>query len=219
MKKTRSATMPTKFILVVSILLLCSACSVSVSPIATPTGIINPEDNSLTETHDGVSFTVKLDQLSFGPYQQVDNITSFHVNINNQTESQISFPSSAFLLKDGNGRQYRSITPERVREIVSKDSVYLIPYPYVGYYYLEDQARVAYQNTFSSSLPFYAEYHPQDIFTLALTEEPLLKNSNASGLVYFIADLERSNYAELLIFPDQEASGEPLLKFPFAIKK
>jgi len=219
MKNTRSATMPTKFILVVSILLLCSACSVSVSPIATPTGIINPEDNSLTETHDGVSFTVKLDQLSFGPYQQVDNITSFHVIINNQTESQISFPSSAFLLKDGNGRQYRSITPERVREIVSKDSVYLIPYPYVGYYYLEDQARVSYQDTFSSSLPFYAEYHPQDIFTRALTEEPLLKKSNASGLVYFIADLERSNYAELLIFPDQEASGEPLLKFPFAIKK
>ena len=211
--------MPTKFILVVSILLFCSACSVSVSPIATPTGVINPVDNSLTETHDGMSFTVKLDQLSFGPYQQVDNITSFHVNINNQTESQVSFPSGAFLLKDGNGRQYRSITPERVREIVSKDSVYLIPYPFVGYYYLEDQARVAYQDTFSSSLPFYAEYHPQDIFTLALTEEPVLKNSNVSGLVYFIADLERTNYAELLVFPDQEASGEPLLKFPFAIEK
>jgi len=181
--------MPTKFILVVSILLLCSACSVSVSPIATPTGIINPEDNSLTETHDGVSFTVKLDQLSFGPYQQVDNITSFHVNINNQTESQISFPSSAFLLKDGNGRQYRSITPERVREIVSKDSVYLIPYPYVGYYYLEDQARVAYQDTFSSSLPFYAEYHPQDIFTRALTEEPLLKKSNAYCMVITVVPM------------------------------
>jgi hypothetical protein len=215
MKKTRSATMPTKLILAVSILFICSACSVSVSPIATPTGVINPADNSLTETHDGMSFTVKLDQLSFGPYQQVDNITSFHVNINNQTESQVSFPSGAFLLKDGNGRQYRSITPERVREIVSKDSVYLIPYPYVGYYYLEDQARVAYQDTFSSSLPFYAEYHPQDIFTLALTEEPVLKNSNTSGLVYFIAD----HYAELLIFPNQEASGEPLLKFPFAIEK
>jgi hypothetical protein len=219
MKTTWSATMPTKFILVVSILLACSACSVSVSPIATPTGIINPADNSLTETHDGVSFTVKLDQLSYGPYQQVDNITSFHVNIDNQTESPISFPSSAFLLKDGDGRQYRSITPERVREIVSKDSVYLIPYPYVGYYYLEDQATVAFDNTFSSSLPFYAEYHPQDIFTQALSEDPVLKDSKASGLVYFIADLGRTNYAELLIFSNQETSGEPLLKFPFAIEK
>jgi len=211
--------MSTKFILVVSILLICSACSVSVSPIATPTGIINSEEKSLTETNDGVSFTVKLDQLSVAAYELVDNITSFHVNINNQTESPISFPSTAFLLKDGNGQQYRSITPERVREIVSKDSVYLIPYPYVGYYYLEDQARVAYQDTFSSSLPFYAEYHPQDIFTRALTEEPVLKNSQASGVVYFIADLERTNYAELLIFPNLEASGEPLLKFPFAIEK
>jgi hypothetical protein len=211
--------MQMKLFLVVSNLLICSACSVSVSPIATPTGTINPEEKSLTETHDGVSFTVKLDQLSVSPYELVDNITSFHVNINNQTESPISFPSRAFLLKDGNGQQYRSITPERVREIVSKDSVYLIPYPYVGYYYLEDQARVAYQDTFSSSLPFYAEYHPQDIFTRALTEEPVLKNSKASGLVYFIADLERTNYAEILIFPNLEASGEPLLKFPFAIEK
>ena len=62
----------------------------------------------------------------------------------------------------GGGRQYRSITPERVREIVSKDTVYLIPYPYVGYYYLADQAMAAHDNAFSSSMPFYAEYHPQD---------------------------------------------------------
>jgi hypothetical protein len=211
--------MGTKFFLLVSMLLLCSACSVSVNPIATPTGIINSEEKSLTETQDGVSFTVKLDQLSVAPYQHVENITSFHVNINNQTESQVSFPSKAFLLRDGNGQQYRSITPERVREIVSKDSVYLIPYPYVGYYYLEDQRRVAYEDTFSSSLPFYAEYHPQDIFTNALTEEPILKSSSASGLVYFIANLEQTNYAELLVFPNQEVSGEPLLKFPFAIEK
>jgi hypothetical protein len=68
-------------------------------------------------------------------------------------------------------------------------------------------------------LPFYAEYHPQDIFTNALTEEPILKYSSASGVVYFISNLEQTNYAELLIFPDQEASGEPLLKFPFAIEK
>ena len=90
--------MRTNFLLVVSILLLCSACSVSVSPIATPNGTINLEDKSLTETHDGVSFTVKLDQLSVSPYELVENITSFHVNINNQTDSPISFPSRAFLL-------------------------------------------------------------------------------------------------------------------------
>lgn len=207
------------YILTLLTLLLCSACSVSVAPIATPTGTINPDDNSITETRNGVAFTVKLDEMSVGAYPQVDNITSFHVVIDNRTDQQVSFPSRAFLLKDGDDRQYRSITPERVREIVSKDTVYLIPYPYVGYYYLEDQARASHADSFSSSLPFYAEYHPQEIFTRALTEEPILKGSKVSGLVYFIADLERSDYAELLVFPNQKVSGEPLAKFPFSIKK
>ncbi len=211
--------MRTKLFLVTFILLFCSACSVKVSPIATPTGTINPEEHSLTEIRDGVSFTVKLDQLSVAPYQLVDNIASFWVKIDNRTDEPVSFPSRAFLLKDGDGQQYRSVTPERVREIVSKDSVYLIPYPYVGYYYLEDQMRVAYEDTYSSSLPFYAEYHPQDLFTRALTEEPILNNSTASGVVYFIADMEKTNYAELLVFPNQNASGEALVKFPFAIER
>ena len=101
----RSAAMRTKFILVVFILLFCSACSVSVAPIATPSGIIN------------------------------------------------------------------------------------------------------------------AEYHPQDIFTRALTEKPILNGSKVSGVFYPIANLERTNYAELLVLPINEASSEPLLKFPFAIEK
>jgi hypothetical protein len=208
-----------RYLPVVVALLVCSACSVKVAPIATATGTINAEDQSLTEVRDGVAMTVRLDELSVAPYQLVDNITSFHVTIDNQTETSVSFPAKAFLLKDGNGRQYRSITPERVREIVSKDTVYLIPYPYVGYYYLEDQAMVTNADTFSSSMPFYAEYHPQDIFTRALTEQPILNASKASGVVYFIADLERESYAELLVFPGGEASGEPLATFPFAIAK
>ncbi len=211
--------MPTSYILAALILLFCSSCTVSVTPIATSTGTINTEEKSITETRDGVTFTVKLDELSLSPYQMVDNITSFHVSIDNRTEEQISFPSQAFILKDGSDRQYRSITPERVREIVSKDTVYLIPYPYVGYYYLDDQARVSNADTFSSSLPFYAEYHPQDIFTRALTEEPILKGSTVAGLVYFIADLERTNYAELLVFSDKKTTGEPLAKFQFSIEK
>ena len=215
----RGPTMRTKLFLAGLLLFLCSACTVNVAPIATPTGIVNPEEKSITEIRDGVAFTVKLDQLSVAPYQLTDNITSFHVIIDNRTEKQVLFPPQAFLLKDGSGRQYRRISPERVREIVSKDTVYLIPYPYVGYYYLEDQKRVTYADTFSSSLPFYAEYHPQDIFTRALTEEPVLKGSKVAGVVYFIADLERTDYAELLLFPNAETSGDPLVKFPFAIEK
>lgn len=207
-----------KHILSLAVLLLCAACSATVAPLATPTGTINQEDNSLTEVRDNVAFTVKLDELSVAPYQMIDNVVSFHVIVDNRSDQQITFPPKHFLLKDGDNRQYRSISPERVREIVSKDTVYLIPYPYVGYYYLEDQMQAAHDQEFSSSLPFYAEYHPQDIFTRALTEEPVVKNSKAEGVIYFIADLERTDYAEVSVFPDSNLSGEPLAKFPFAIK-
>lgn len=206
------------FIAVLLLLLFCTACSVSVVPVATSTGTINPEDKSITETRNGVVFTVKLDSLSVAPEHMIDNITSFHVTVDNRTDRQITFPPQAFVLKDSGNRQYRSISPERVREIVSKDMVYLIPYPYVGYYYLEDQARVTHADTFSSSLPFYAEYHPQDIFTRALTAQPILKGAKVSGLVYFIADLERADSAELMVFPDEGTTGEPLASFTFSIK-
>lgn len=208
-----------RFTAIVLTLLLCTACSTKVVPLATATATINLEEQSITEIRDGIAFTAKLDELSVQPYQLVDNIVSFYITVDNRTEQPVSFPPPSFLLKDGSGRQYRSIAPERVREIVSKDTVYLIPYPYVGYYYLEDQARLTQADAMSSSLPFYAEYHPQDIFTRALTAEPILKHSKASGSVYFIADLEQLKRVELQVFAGSEASGEPLVKFPFAIEK
>jgi hypothetical protein len=123
------------------------------------------------------------------------------------------------VLKDAEGRQYRSITPERVREIVSKDTVYLIPYPYVGYYYLEDQEKGASRQAMASSLPFYAEYHPQEIFTRALPVGPVLPHAKVAGVVYFIADLTRTDHAELLVFPDGQLQGEPRYRFPFRVEK
>lgn len=208
-----------KFLAGILTLLLCSACGATVSPIATPTGTINVEEKSITEIRENVAITVKLDEFSVAPYQMVDNITSFWVEIDNQSDQQVSYPSKLFLLKDGNRKQYRTISPERVREIVSKDTVYLIPYPYVGYYYLEDHMSAAHNEAFSSSAPFYAEYHPQDIFTRALTEEPVLQDSKVSGAIYFLADMEKTDFAEVQIFPDETLSGEPSLRFPFAIEK
>lgn len=210
---------PVTHLLFLAAMLLLSACSVKVVPQPTATALLNPADNSLTESFDGVAVTARLDQLSVQPYQLVDNLTSFHVTIDNRTEKPVELPIDAFMLKDGEGRQYSAITPERVREIVSKDTVYLIPYPYVGYYYLEDQERGAFQQTMASSLPFYAEYHPQDIFTRALPAGPVLPHSKSSGVIYFIADLTLANRAELLLYPGSRVQGEPRYRFPFSIEK
>jgi hypothetical protein len=199
--------------------LVCSACSVKVVPLPTSTAILGSVEGSLTESHDGITIISRLDQLSVQPYQLVDNLTSFHITIENQTNKQISIPIESFVLKDGDGMQYRTITPERVREIVSKDTVYLLPYPYIGYYYLDDQERGGFHQTMTSSLPYYAEYHPQDIFTRALPTGPVLPHSNVSGVIYFIVDLTRTDRAELLLYTTPQLQGEPRYRFPFSIEK
>ncbi len=91
--------MTTKHMLAMFILLLCSACTVSVAPIATPSGVVDSEAKSITEIHDGVAFTVKHDELSVAPYAMVDNITSFYVTIDNRTASSGFFPPRHFCSK------------------------------------------------------------------------------------------------------------------------
>ena len=59
----------------------------------------------------------------------------------------------------------------------------------------------------ASSLPFYAEYHPQEIFTRALPAGAILPHAKVAGVVYFIADLTRTDRAELLVFSDAPAAG------------
>ena len=205
--------------LIVLVTLQLVACAVKVTPQATATAHVNLQDSSITEIQAGVAITAKLDELSLAPYQMVDNITSFQITVDNQTSLAIQMPVERFVLNDAEGRQYRTITPERVREIVSKDTVYLIPYPYVGYYYLEDQMKVSQFDTFSSSLPFYAEYHPQDIFTRALPQTPVLAGAKINGVIYFITDLERTSAVELMIFDNSELTGQPRYRLPFAIEK
>ncbi len=212
--------MRTSIILAVLAASLCSACgSTRVLPMATPTGKLNVAEQSITEVRDGVAFTVKLDAMSVPSHPMVDSVAAFNVTIDNRNDSPLSFPPQAFVLKDGEGMQYRSVSPEQVREIVSKDTVYLIPYPYVGYYYLKDQVKVSEGDRFSSELPYYAEYHPQHLFTRALPEGPVLGKSKISGNVYFITELTKSNRVDLLLFPNAEITGTPLVVFPFAVEK
>ncbi|TLM69341.1 MAG: hypothetical protein FDZ69_00785 [Deltaproteobacteria bacterium] len=197
----------------------CMACSAKIVPVPTATALPGPVEGSLSEMRDGIAVTVKIDQLSVQPYQPVDNLASIHIAIDNRTDRKIEVAPGAFVLRDGENNQYLTVSPERVREIVSKDTVYLIPYPYVGYYYLEDQRQDSFHQTMTSSLPFYAEYHPQNIFTRALPSGPVLPHSKVSGVIYFLADLTRTDHVELLLYPDPRFEGEPRYRFPFRVEK
>jgi len=197
-----------------------SGCGVAVVPKPTPSAILNPADNSLTEVKGGLSVTARVQDLEVAPYRMVDNITSFYIVIDNNTGHDVSLPLESFLLVDDGGNQYRPIEPGSIQNIVSRDSMYLIPYPYVGYYYLEDKEKSAFYNTFDSSLPFYAENYPQDIYTQALPYGSVIPGANISGVIYFVIDLTTKNGVELRITrPDTPVTAHPDYVFPFSIEK
>ncbi len=198
--------------------LLLAGCGITVKPQAGGGYTANP-DNSLTAEKNGIVVTVGVQDLEVAPYRMVDNITSFRVVIDNQTGRELKIPLDAFVLIDDQGQQYRPIRPEKVRDIVKKDSSYLIPYPYVGYYYLEDREKTAQYDTFQSNRPFYTQNYPQDIFTQAFPEDTILPEAKIAGLVYFVVDLSGKKSFELRLYTQSDQSGPPDFRFPFIIEK
>ena len=201
--------------------LLLAGCSVTAVPMATSAGTINLADNSLTLEKGSLTVTTRVRDLEYAPYRMVDNITSFEVTIYNRGTETVKVSLDSFILVDDRGQQYKPVSPEEVREIVRNDSPYLIPYPYVGYYYLEDSEQGSFFNTFTSSLPYYAENHPQDIFTEALpTSETILPGANISGLIYIVIDLTTKKSVDLRLYlPGTTGSMKPDFAFPFSIEK
>jgi hypothetical protein len=204
----------------VGLTLLLAGCGIKIVPQPTALGVINPADRSITINREGVIVSARVQDLEVAPYRMVDNITSFYVVINNRTQQEVLMPVTSFVLLDQDNRQYRPIHPAEVQAIVSRDSTYLIPYPFVGYYYLEDQHKGAVFNTFSSSLPFFAENHPQDLHTEALSETPILPGALISGKIYFVIDLATQKSVELRLYPLGADTAQPAAyTFPFSIEK
>lgn len=206
--------------LLLSTLWLCAACgTVGVVPTPTATALLDPTGTMLTEVHEDVAVTVRVDALSVQPDPVNENVAALHLVIDNRSSRPIAIARDAFVLKGLAGTQFPLLTPQRVLELVSRETAYLIPYPYVGYYYLEDQERYFADNRLTSSLPYYAEYHPQEILGRALPESPVLPGGRLSGVLYFLADLTAEGGAELLIFQDAGLQGSPRFRFPFLIAK
>lgn len=200
--------------------LLMGGCGVVVVPQATPTASVDILDNSISEARHGITATVRMQDLEVAPYRMVDNITSFHVTLRNGTQGEVAIPLESFVLIDDEGNQYRPIPPGEIQEIISRDSTYLIPYPYVGYYYLEDAETASFFNTFDSSLPYYAENYPQDIYTEALPAGGILPDAQVSGLVYFVVDLTPKKSVQMRIYlPGTPVAGPPDFSLPFSIEK
>lgn len=201
-------------------LLLLVGCGVKVVPKPTATAILDPATNALSWTASGVTMSVKLVDQDVARTQMIDRVASFSVTAANLTGKELTLPLSSYLLVDDQGHQVRPITPEELMRIVSRDSFYLIPYPYFGYYYLQDRAKLSSFNTMTSPLPYFPETHPQAILTEAIPIGAIVPGAKISGLVYFLVDFEKKRHVEFRAYlPGADTSAAPDFSFPFSVEK
>ena len=201
--------------------ILVSGCSaVKIVPEQVANGLINPVENSQTVTDNGTEVSARVDESAINAYNLDSTVTSFQISIKNNSSNEIAFSEDSFVLVDENGLQYSLLTPDKVRDMLKKDSYYLMPYPYVGFYYLEDYQKTNFYNRSNSSLPYYYELYPQDIFSKALPMTSIIPGMKIEGLTYFRIDPAAHQKIKLLIFrKGASKSSSPDFTFPFKIVK
>jgi len=218
-----SAEVRMKRVLFLLILLACTlvGCTgVSVIPQPDAVGQINAKDLSITQTKDQVTVTARVMDFEVRPYQMEQNICSFEVVVRNERDKKIYFPAERFLLSDAMSTQYRPVSPEKIRQIVADLDPYLIPYPYVGYYYEGDAERGRVRNEFNSEVIYFPTKNPQNIALEALPAGNIEAGKQVSGLVYFLADLRTMEAFTLegSAVLSQGVKSENFV-FPFAVVK
>ena len=201
-------------------MLLVGCSTVKVVPELAVNGRINAPDNSQTIITNGVEVTARVDETEINSYNLEGTVTAFYISIRNTTDREVSFGDDSYLLVDESGLQYSLLTPENLRTMLKKDSYYLVPYPYVGFYYLEDYEKTSAYNRTNSALPYYYDLYPQDLFTKSLPATTVIPGMKVEGLTYFKIDPATHQNIKLLIFrKGVSKSSPPEFSFPFRIIK
>ncbi len=208
-------------LLLFGLILFMSGCSsLTIIPEQVINGRVNQVDNSLTITGKLAEISVRIDESGINAYNLDSFVTAINISIKNISGSEIAFSNDSFVLVDEDDLQYSLLTPDNVREMLKKDSYYLMPYPYVGFYYLEDYQKTSFYNRSNSSLPYYYELYPQDIYTKALPMVTVIPGMKIQGLTYFKFDPANHRKFKLLIFAKgSPKSSPPDFLFPFRISK
>jgi len=199
---------------------MLAGCSIKIVPEPVASGIINEKENSITLSKDSTVVTMSPADPEMLNYNLEGMVASFSVEIRNNGDKEISFDAESFILIDSNKMQYYSLTPEKIRQMLAKDTYYLLPYPYVGFYYLEDYELAAFKNSTNTNLPYFFELRPQDIYTKALSSEAIIPNAMTKGLIYFNVDVEKLTSFRINLYrKGASKSSEPAFIFPFKVVK
>jgi hypothetical protein len=197
-----------------------TGCALKVVPVAEGTAVVDTRHLTISKKTATVAMTVGCNEADLGSYGLLEGLASFAVEIENLGEKEIFFDLDSFVLVDDAMRQYKPLGPEKVRDIMTRDSYYLLPYPYVGFYYLEDYERSAFSNAASSNLPYYYDVRPQDLHLRALPEGGIIPRAKVGGLLYFHADLQALKSVTLRVYgKGEDKSVDPAFAFTFNIVK
>lgn len=202
-------------------LALAGCSSIQVVPAPVASGVIDPEGRSLTLSRDGITLTAAYEPIDLYSRTLSGVVSAFRVTLENRTESELQIDHESFLLLDGSNRQYHPLLPAQVKEMMTRDSYYLIPYPYVGFYYLEDYEKSRFITREGSSIPYYYEVNPHEIHSRAFQYTSIVPGAGSSGLVYFAVDPAQHSELRLLFFRKGHARSisSAFLTVPFLIKK
>ncbi|NOY13787.1 MAG: hypothetical protein GXP51_08965 [Deltaproteobacteria bacterium] len=172
------------------LMFLLTACSsVVISPQPRPGSQIDATGRQVSRTTHGVKLTVKIYDVSVRPSPVEQNYCSFWVTVTNLRDVLLPLKISDFQLIDDQGRQYPAADPDKLSELLTINEPYLIPYPYVGFYYLQDSVLAGADNQFKSESSFYSFRRPESLKLDALPETEVLPAATVAGAIYFPAEL------------------------------
>ena len=203
-----------RYITVICILSLIAGCSAGLTP-DLRTGLeLSTDGRSLIEKNE--TFKIKV-----GIYDQYLNIgtndvfVSFLVTVKNLTSSPQQISQSSFFLLDQNSRQYQPYSSKQLMELVKSRYSYMLPYPFVGYYYSNDEA---FPTVLGSSISDAEPYRLLKSF--AQFDSVILPGANIEGVLYFPVDTSQLQAVQLQIFSSIESSSSvPDFTFPFSVEK
>ena len=187
------------YIPIVFLAFFISGCGVQVVPRTSPQISLGADKETVTATENDLTLSAKVQDLDFGPYTGENNITAFYVKVSNNSKKERVIPLAAFMLYDQDRKLHRPLEADRVTSLTRQEANYLIPYPYVGFYYLQDSTEFDYATQSASSLAYSPQKTMASAETYALPVGSLPAGANIAGILFFNIDLYEKKFVDLTL--------------------
>ena len=202
----------------VSLLTACS--SIVIAPQPQSGSQIDMDGGRIVQAGKGVQLAIKVHEASVRPSPTDQSYSSFWVEVTNQRNVLLPLSFNDFTLIDDQGRQYQPVDPAELVETLTDTASYLIPYPYVGYYYLQDSVHSQSDTQFRSEGSYYSSRRPEYIESESLPVTDVHPSATVAGAIYFPAELRTMEGFRLEyqtgILPGQKSFQ---MSLPFRVRK